>query len=73
MAGLCDSLFRFLNVSKEPAVHLHLCEEIHLQPEPYQAVPLGTCGVCSSRDPPARGVGSGHSSMQLIYSGGTGG
>lgn len=47
--------FHFLNVFKEPAVHLRLCKDIHLQPAPHQAVPLGTCGACSSRDLPAGG------------------
>lgn len=40
--GQWDSLFHFLNFYKEPAAHLHLCREIHLEPEPQGAAPLAT-------------------------------
>ena len=41
--GLWDSLFCFLNVYKGPAVHLHFCKEIHLEPEPQPASSSSGC------------------------------
>lgn len=84
--GLWDSLFRFLNVYKGPAAHLHLFNEIHSEPEPQPAgsscgymfgipVPAPPYGIlmpsiCSSGDPLALRWACGHSSPQLLHSGG---
>lgn len=70
VAGLCNSLFHFLNVFKGPACTCVYAKNFTYSQSHFRQFLWAHAG--SAAPGPACPEG-GHSSMQLIYSGGTGG